>query len=54
MLSCFVSKHSLIPDLLQSWLQSLSNMFQFQYLVNVLEGDFLPRNSMYKGKLTLM
>ncbi|RVW95806.1 Negative regulator of systemic acquired resistance SNI1 [Vitis vinifera] len=36
------------------WLQasdavSLGNMFLFQYLVNVLEGDFLPRNSMYKA-----
>lgn len=29
-------------------IKSLGNMFLFQYLVNVLEGDFLPRNSMYK------
>ncbi|KAJ9690565.1 hypothetical protein PVL29_012956 [Vitis rotundifolia] len=29
-------------------IKSLGNMFVFQYLVNVLEGDFLPRNSMYK------
>ncbi|KAL6333329.1 hypothetical protein AAG906_028513 [Vitis piasezkii] len=32
-------------------IQSLGNMFLFQYLVNVLEGDFLPRNSMYKETL---
>lgn len=34
-------------------LQSLGNMFLFQYLVSVLEGDFLPRNTVYKGKLPL-
>lgn len=32
-------------------LQSLGNMFLFQYLVNVLEGDFQPRNCVYAGKL---
>lgn len=32
-------------------IKSLGNMFLFQYLVNVLEGDFLPRNSMYKETL---
>lgn len=34
-------------------LQSLGNMLLFQYLVNVLEGDFQPRNCVYAGKLIL-
>ncbi|KAK9267110.1 hypothetical protein L1049_009529 [Liquidambar formosana] len=29
-------------------LKSMGNMLLFQYLVNVLEGDFLPRNSVYR------
>lgn len=32
-------------------LQLLRNMLLFQYLVYVLEGDFLPRNRVYKGGL---
>ncbi|KAK6932643.1 hypothetical protein RJ641_002267 [Dillenia turbinata] len=29
----------------------LGNMLLFQYLVNILEGDFLPRNKVYEGTM---
>lgn len=34
--------------------QSLRNMLLFQYLVNALEGDFLPRNRVYEGIITCL
>lgn len=34
--------------------QSLRNMLLFQYLVNALEGDFLPRNRVYEGIITYL
>lgn len=35
---------------LRAILQNLRNMLLFQYLVSFLEGDFLPRKTMYAGK----
>lgn len=35
------------------FLQFLKKMLLLQYLVTVLEGDFLPRNCAYQGKISL-
>lgn len=34
-------------------LQFLRNMLLLQYLIIILEDDFLPRNSAYQGKVFL-
>ncbi|PON57395.1 negative regulator of systemic acquired resistance (SNI1) [Trema orientale] len=52
--------HLLIQDLVdvtdemniqKSNTMSLRNLLLFQYLVNILEGDFVPRNSAYEGTM---
>lgn len=35
------------------FLQFLKKMLLLQYLVTVLEGDFLPRNCAYQGNISL-
>lgn len=55
---CFQCVYSVLVVtifLVLSWflhaiLQNLRNMLLFQYLVSFLEGDFLPRKTMYAGK----
>ncbi|XP_062095837.1 negative regulator of systemic acquired resistance SNI1 [Humulus lupulus] len=53
--------HCLIQDLVhvtngmnfqKSDTKSLRNLLLFQYLVNILEGDFVPRNSAYEGLMS--